>query len=871
MASPSPERTPWLSSIVTRSTLAFALLLLVALAATGWIGYRASRDQVLYEARTDLRHTLDVAATRMTSFAHTLEEDVDQLAGSDAVHAYTVQVDTLDTVQRAIALDEVARLMGPFIRSRALYAQVRLLAADSAGNELVRFDRTGDLVQRIPDSLLQAKADRDYYRLTMALPRDGRYFSPIDLNRERGVIARPFMPTLRASAPLFSPRGGRAGMVIINTDMRPFFAELSALADSGRMLLLANAQDQLLLHPDTARAFRYELGGSSTLTDALRTGDLLTATRTVEIGPAHDRYMLAIARPMDAVLHDLIAKRDRIIRVVGLIAAASVLLVLLFALGLRRRMEQLTLRMERYAVGERADLPVQRGDEIGRMARGLARMQERIDARVKELETARAQAETSDRQRRDLLANMSHEVRTPLNAIMGMSADLDVERLTEADREKVAIVRRNAERLRGLVDDLLLHARIGEGRMRVQLANVDVRTLVQDIARAHQPDAMAKGIALRTHLDSLPARVLCDGLRLHQIIDNLVGNAVRFTRQGQVDVTVHRNEEGLRLVVADTGPGIPAEEQQRVFERFERASGDAEAPGAGLGLAITERVVELLGGRLTLESKPGEGARFTVVLPTAGSPVAAPAPESKAAADMAGLRVVYVEDVATNRLLMEQWAGAWRWELQLATDAAAALALADKMRPDLWLIDLGLGQGMNGVELALRLRGLKKHRYVPMIAVTAYAEEGEDADALKAGMNDRITKPIDRAALELACAFWSGKADLEEERPELTAVSAAFDGDPEKLLKVYQQYRKEFTQRRLELRAAVAAGDANALHEVRHQLRPHWQQLHLPRAVAQLEALTADGAPSLPMRLENVFRACDRAFMRAQQAILGQA
>ncbi len=880
MSSPPSERTPWYSSIVARITLVFATLLLITMVITGWIAYKASRDELIAQAHADMRHTLNVAATRTNAFAHALSEDIDLLATNDAINTFCAQADTTDTIALSAALAHSAGLMEPFIRSHALYAQVRLIDADSLGHELVRFDREGERIVRMPDSLLQPKGTRDYYKTTMALGRTERYFSPIDLNKEHGVVVRPLLPTLRASAPLFSPRGTRAGIVIINTDLRPFFAELSSLADSGQALMLADARGELLLHPDTAHMFRSEFGGSYTLDDALPllrntlpNDPLLAEVRTITIGPGNTRYTLAISQPMSAVLRDLRAKRDAIAKVLALLAGGAVLLSMLFALGLRGRLNRLTRRMERYAIGEKEELPVGRSDEIGRMARGLRQMQQRIDARVQELEAARASAEASDRQRRELLANMSHEVRTPLNAIMGMTSDLDTARMTESDREKIAIVQRSAARLKGLVDDLLTHARIGEGKLVVNISAVDVRTLILDIARAHQSAALAKGIAVRTTLDQLPGTVGTDALRLHQIVDNLVGNAVRFTKSGQVDIAASiTGDTTLHIVVSDTGPGIAEAERERVFERFERATTSEQEHGAGLGLAITKRVVDLLGGSIELHSEVGKGSRFTVALPTQHlAPVPAPALPEEPATDTAGLRVLYVEDVATNRMLVMQWAQQWRWKLFMVENGEAAIGLCEKEHFDILLIDLGLGSGMSGSELALRLRGTKRHRYTPMIAVTAFAEDGDDAEALKVGMNDRVTKPIDKAVLLGAVAFWSDRNVDAAPGPDLTELNAQYDGDKEKLLKVYQQYRKEFTQRRLALRDALIRGDTEALSIVRHQLRPHWQLLRLDDGLLLLDRLIVNGAtPSHSGRMggvEDLFRICDRALMGAQRAL----
>lgn len=865
--------TPWYASIVTRFTVVFALLSLLAAAVTGWFGWKAAREGLIDQAHDALVHTLDVAATHVQAFDHSLQEDLEQLATSKAVQAWCAVADSADTLAARVAVERMADFIDPFIRSHALHAQMRVLAADSLGMEVIRSDRSEGHVARVPDSLLQAKGDRDYYKVTMALPPGERAYSAIDLNKEHGVIQRPVMPTLRASAPLFTPGGKRAGMVVINADLRPFFASLLDLADSSSTLMLADDRGELLLHRDTARTFRFEYGGHSTLYEqvpdlrrSLPTGDLVWAVRTITIGPGHDRYTLAITRPMSGVLAGLRAERMRLLRVLLPVWSGAVLLALFFAMSVRARLKRLTGRMERYAVGEAVELPAARRDEIGQMARGLRTMQQRIDERVQELENARAAAEASDRERRELLANMSHEVRTPLNAIIGMSGDIDPAKLTTADREKLAVVRRSAARLKGLVEDLLLGSRIEEGKLELRNEVFDPHALIMDIALAHEPVASGKGLALRTDLSGLPERIHGDSLRLHQVIDNLVGNAVRFTQVGHVDVRASVTGNELMIRVADTGPGIAAQDQERVFQRYERAS-SAEDSGAGLGLAITSRVVGALGGTLSLESTLGSGSIFTAHVPLHAATVPAQAKAPAREPSTAGLHVLYVEDVATNRMLMDQWAAKWGWALALASNGEEAIARCEAERFDLLLIDLGLGDGMNGAELALRLRGTKRHRYTPMIAVTAYAAATDIADALKAGMNDHVTKPIDKDALLRTVAFWSDRAASDEE-PDIEALARQYDGDAESLLRVYQQYRKEFMQRRLALRTALESANAQQLSDVRHALRPHWQLLGLDQAIITLDALTVDAKKELPTELEETFRRCDRAFLRAQRALI---
>jgi signal transduction histidine kinase/DNA-binding response OmpR family regulator len=863
------ERTPWYASIVTRITLVFALLLVGVVVLMGWISWRASRTELIAQAHRAMDHTLDMAANRLQNVDRTLRENLDMLVTNPAMEEWCAQADTMDPEARRSSRDRVAAFIDPVIRSRTRFAQVRLIDADPAGMEVVRFDRSGREVQEVPDSLLQPKGDRGYYRATMAAGEGARLSFPIDLNQEHGALQRPFVPTLRMSAPLFSPRGKRAGMVIINADMRMLFAELLSMADSGRVLVLARADGEVLLHPDTALTFRFELGGTKKMTEVLPTravasaGDeVLVGHRAITIGPSNDGYTLAITQPMSGLLDALRRKRNGLTMLFAAIALGAIALMALFAYGVRERLNRLTGLMERYAVGSLEELPTGRRDEFGRMTRGLRTMQERIDARVRELEAARSAAEASDRQRRDLLANMSHEVRTPLNAIIGMSEGVDTAGLGQDDRDRMAIVRRSAQRLKGLVDDLLTHARIGEGKLALHYSSVDVRTLVQDIVQAHLPAARAKDLQMRTALGGLPAAVPTDALRLHQIIDNLVGNAVRFTVRGEVVIEAGvADGKTLRIMVSDTGTGIPAEEQQRIFERFERATSSEQEHGAGLGLAITKRMVDLLGGSIELESGKGQGSRFTVRLPLTTAPEAAPAPA--AAPDTRGLRILYVEDVATNRMLVQEWAARWGWKLTVTETGEDAMAACERERFDLLLIDLGLGHGISGLELARRLRSAGPHRHTPMIALTAYAEDGEDEEALKAGMNDRVTKPVDRDSLLRTVAFWCDRSGPEQEAPDLGALAKQYDGDAERLRVVHAQYRSEFIQRRLALRSALRRRDEKALSDARHALRPHWRLLRLDGPVAKLDALTTLSGEQEMALLEYAFRACDRAFLSA--------
>lgn len=879
-----PERTPWWASSVTRATLVFASFLLLATFTTGYLVYRGGRAELMRAASERMRHTIELGRLQVDEFVKGLLDDIALLADNEPVRGMVHAAEEGDTARYGFEHERLALLLESYLRSRVHVAQVRFIGADPHGTESIRFDRQGGAVLRVPDSLLQRKGDRDYYEVTMRLSSGETYLSPIDLNREHGQVQWPMVPTLRIAAPLVGPRGKRIGILIINAGLDGLFDGLRALQGSHSQLMLARADGELLLHPDTALMFRFDRGGSFTLRDVFGTSDTPQDT-VIARGPdrvlVHEwtlpgpglPYRLAVRVGTDALLAGLFRARD-----LGLVTTTAIVLfflalTLLWSNAARERFDRIIRSVERYAHGERGTgLPVDRADEIGRLSRGLVHMQDRIDQRVQQLNEARHRAETADRVRRELIANMSHEVRTPLHAIMGMAQGIDRSMLSEADVERLDLLLRSALRLKSLVDDLLLQARMEEGRLPLHMAPVDLRLLLNDVMQSHREPAGNKGLALRLHMQQVPDAFVTDALRVQQILDNLVGNAIAHSHQGHVDLRASVQEGSprtLRVEVRDQGPGIPDALRERVFERFEQGGAEGAGQGTGLGLAITRRLVEHLGGSIGLESIVGVGSTFTVSIPEGTATIAlqrtaVPAPRK-------GLRVLHVEDAATNRMIMEEWAAAWGWDMLSAVSSSEALALSRDRSFDLMLIDLDLGGDMRGSELALRLRGLVRHRSTPMLAVTAYVDEDAEAELRKAGMNGRITKPIDRDELLRAVHFWTcPPMELPGPAPAIDVLEHQFDGEPQAVLRALHHYRREFATWRIELDKAVQDPDTARIAACRHKIRPHWLLLRLDGPLQALDAL--QGAdPVVLAEVHSAFDRCERAFLDRQRELSATA
>ena len=604
--------------------------------------------------------------------------------------------------------------------------------------------------------------------------------------------------------------------------------------------VLPVARQRLDLEAETLNLYRHA-GWNQQLHPALQLGNAtMNKAREAVAAFLAEEHRTLLNSKFDAEL----LSQQTAAALIGVIifgACVGLASVVLFTRGVTSRLEAIVADTEALTREEKLGAVPAGADEIGQLGRACHRASELLAERRAELVRSKEAAEAANQAKSDFLANISHEVRTPLNGVIGITdLALDTE-LTSTQRDYLDMVKHSSEELLQLINQLLDSAKIEAGKLTLEAMPVGLHELIERTARPLATRAAMKGLTLTFAVSpDVPGYVIGDGMRLRQIIINLVENAIKFTPSGSIQVKaescrVEGAEVAVCFSVIDSGIGIPREKQAVIFEAFAQADSSTTRRfgGTGLGLAICSQLVELMGGKLWVESEEGSGSafHFSVGFKRAAAPIrTAPQVQATVPQQVVALRVLVVDDNPVNRSVAAGMLERQGHRVVLASNGREAVAAARGQRFDLILMDLQMPE-LDGLAATARIREAERNlgRRTPIVAMTARAAEDDRARCLAAGMDDYVSKPVSRhqllSAIARVCA-----SDLppprqgETRRDDHATFSSAalleqFDGDEELLARVAGIFGDSTPGLLAVLQADIAAGNATAVSRSAHTLR----------------------------------------------------
>jgi signal transduction histidine kinase/ActR/RegA family two-component response regulator len=399
---------------------------------------------------------------------------------------------------------------------------------------------------------------------------------------------------------------------------------------------------------------------------------------------------------------------------------------------------------------------------LSRMVKLLRQKKDELEASNKSLIISESnarklaiEAQAADIAKSQFLANMSHEIRTPMNGIIGFAEMLKTPQLTFSEQQKyINIIESSGARMLNTINDIINVSKIESGQMDVVICQTNVNEQLEYIYTFFKPEAAKRGLTFVCNpgLPTAEAKISTDREKLYAILTNLVKNALKFTEKGSIEFGYKKIDEMLHFFVRDTGIGVPKDFQDAVFERFVRAHGGGEDvyQGSGLGLSIVKAYVEVLGGKIWMESEPGAGSTFYFTLPyMLNDSVFVPTEEISLNnfkdIKLKKIKILIVEDDKHSAMLISLMTQNFAKQIITTSSGAEAVELS-RSNPDidLIIIDIGLPK-LNGYEATRQIRQFNSD--VMIIAQTAYALSGDQEKALAAGCNDYITKPIKLSSL----------------------------------------------------------------------------------------------------------------------------
>ncbi len=823
-------------SIVTRFALFFTALIIFSILVSGYLVFRKASAVIVDYSKENLSHSSEMAEQSFYSLLKEVSNDVAVIADSPSLQNY-INAPSEETSRN------VEKLFRTTLENKADYFQIRWIGIENNGKEVIRYEKLNGEISKA--DTLQQKGDREYFRETLQINPGEFYFSRINLNEEYGVISDPPTPTLRAASPIFNDEGQAMGILVINVDMSRLYEKFRQISRGSTQFYLIDKSGQYLYSPDEEEQFAVQkhtdhnfFSDYHVVLDEkqrfklVKNGDQPYLTFLKELNYFKERRKIYLITSIkeDILLANARAVQLYSLRTLLLVCFISILISWIFTSFLSKKINQITKAISNYESNKNhIDLPVNRKDEIGILANSFVKMKARIDKNVTELNTALKKEKQAKEQRDEFLQNMSHELRTPLNSILGLTQILHKQSPSETQKNIIASLEKSATNLAGLVYDVLDHQKLIEGKLQIAYKATNIERLLKDIHSTYQFEALQKGLLFYLHIDSKLEKndFQTDPLRLSQMVTNLVVNAIKYTKEGEIILTAKIvDNTKLEIKIKDTGIGILAENIEKINDRFFREKGemDGRFGGYGLGLSIVKQLTELFGGTFKATSVKGQGSEFCINIPveqvksekkTQSSSEKYLLPEFRNT-----YQILYIEDDNSTAELIKYILDDKKIIIKRARKTEDAMhALNDEsfnlVISDLMLEDENLTPNLKKWRASTKVN-------IPLILLTAL--EPQEIEEITPYY---FQKPYDINHVQDLVYCLLGKNEFEV--PDFSNIFSNYDHNPEKVSKVLKLLHEEFETYLKRILEVAETGDQKDWESILHKLVANLKNLKLFR------------------------------------------
>lgn len=809
-------------SIAVKNAIVYFVLLVLTSVILGYSIYRISSNKILENATLSLNHNNESVVTQFRTYLKDIQRDLSFMSKDPFLYQFISNQSNEDLK------DKLSKEFLALLSTNKKYLQFRLVGLQDEGKEIIRAEKFVDSFGLVTKEHLQKKGDRDYFIETIGLPEDSIYYSEINLNQEYGKISLPMVPTMRMAKPIYA-NGKAFGILIVNIDLSYVFDELKKIAGKQFTLALYNDDGYYLIHPDSSKIFGFEFGKPPAI-DILnfeKTKNGLSAKQNEE-KELYSIIHYSYPRPDYHLFFSLSADKDMLLSVFNqwktdlfLLTIVMTLLSLAIAIWWTNRQTKVFKSLTASIVNfgnkpENVTLQIERDDEIGDLYKSFNDMANRIKLHLKELEVAKTEAIEANKAKQEFLENMSHEIRNPLQSILGITGMLSQNNPRPDQQVFIDTLKFSSENLLTLVNDILDYRKLIHGQIELHYQEIGIKEYLDNIIKSHLFEAVNKKVKLTLRLEEplVSSNFETDPVRLSQILHNLISNAIRNSSQDkEVMLDVKNVESGcIEFSIVDHGLGLSQENIQNILLQKQVTGPSRQIQNVGLGLPIVINLLRLFNTRLSIKSEIGKGSKFSFKLTT--RLVDAPKRfqiinQSVQFLDAYLESVACIEDDKQNSFFYQEIFKKYGIRIELFIEPEELL-LHEGVKYDLIITDLHFNETQVGKHLESIRKHLRENGILLIISAT------DDLKISTSLYDAAFIKPVTSEQLmnELSKLVFLKNF----EKPQLNNLYTNYDYQKDKVLQALELMIKEWKEMFERLMVSIQNRDLVLFDKVYHKL-----------------------------------------------------